>query len=242
MIRSAEEGTVFRDVRIAPSILSADFMRMASSIAQVEQAADWVHVDVMDGHFVPNLTIGVPFVEQLRDITDLPLDAHLMVGNPMREYPWFLEAGADVITMHAEAMSAEEVLVAAEEIHGAGRMIGIAIKPATPVAVLAPFIDVLDMVLVMSVEPGFSGQGYIAGSEERVAQVAALAAERAADVLIEVDGGINDATARLVTAAGADVLVCGNAFFKASDPACASARIREAATEAQRVAVDAQAR
>lgn len=225
---------MFQEIRIAPSILSGDFMNMASSIQQIESAAEWVHVDVMDGHFVPNITIGVPFTKQLRQITRYPIDAHLMVENPMREYPWFLEAGADYITMHAEVMAPEEVRKAAEDIHGHGAKIGISIKPKTSTDVLEPYLPLLDMVLVMSVEPGFSGQGYIEGSEEKVTEVVAMAEAAGCAPLIQVDGGISAKTAARVAAAGADVLVCGNAFFKAEDPVRAAEEIKAIAQTAQR--------
>lgn len=225
---------MFQEIRIAPSILSGDFMNMASSIQQIESAAEWVHVDVMDGHFVPNITIGVPFTKQLRQITTYPIDAHLMVENPMREYPWFLEAGADYITMHAEVMAPEEVRKAAEDIHGHGAKIGISIKPKTSTDVLEPYLPLLDMVLVMSVEPGFSGQGYIEGSEEKVTEVVAMAEAAGCAPLIQVDGGISAKTAARVAAAGADVLVCGNAFFKAEDPVRAAEEIKAIAQTAQR--------
>lgn len=209
---------MYSDIKIAPSILSGDFMDMASSIAQIEQSgAQWIHVDVMDGHFVPNLTIGVPFVAQLRRITDLPLDVHLMITNPLTQIPWFAEAGADIITFHMEAVDDDEAARAIEMIHAANIKAAIAVKPKTDPSVVEPFIEDVDMVLVMSVEPGFSGQSYIEGSQDKVARIAKMAAEHGVSPLIQVDGGISASTAPLVCAQGADVLVCGNAFFKADD-------------------------
>lgn len=208
------------EIIIAPSILSGNFMDMASSIRQVEDAgAQWVHVDVMDGHFVPNLTMGVPFVRQLHDITALPLDVHLMISNPLEQIPWFLDAGADSVTFHIEAVTVDEAHRAIELIHAAGKSAALSIKPATDPEVLEPFIEDVDMVLVMSVEPGFSGQSYIEGSEDKVARIAEMARAHHANPRIQVDGGISRTTAPLAMASGADTLVCGNAFFKAEDPA-----------------------
>ena len=225
---------MFESVKIAPSILSADFMNLGRDIALIEQAgAGFVHVDVMDGHFVPNLTMGVPVVKQLKRTTSLPLDVHLMISNPLEQLPWFLEAGADLVTVHAEALEAEELIQAMEIIHGAGALAAVSLKPKTSVDALAPIMDCVDMVLIMSVEPGFSGQSYISGSENKVAQVAEMA--RAAHVrpLIQVDGGIGMVTAPLVAAAGADVLVCGNAVYAAENPAQALADIAQCANEAR---------
>ena len=221
---------MFQPVKIAPSILSADFMNLERDIRMIERGgAGFVHVDVMDGHFVPNLTIGVPHVKQLSKITDLPLDVHLMIANPLEQLPWFIQAGADMITVHAETLEGQWLDRAIALIHEGGAKACVALKPNTPVEVIAPHIANLDMVLVMSVEPGFSGQSYIEGSEDKVAAVVELA--RAAgndDLLIEVDGGICLATAPKVVAAGADVLVCGNAVFAADDPEAAIKAIANA--------------
>ena len=219
---------MFKPVKIAPSILSANFMKLEDDIRMIERGgAGYVHVDVMDGHFVPNLTIGVPHVKQLKKITDLPLDIHLMISNPLEQLPWFIEAGGDMITVHAETLEGQWLDRAIELIHAEGAKACIAIKPKTPVDVLEPVIDKLDMVLVMSVEPGFSGQGYIEGSEDKVAAVAAMAKDCNPDLLIEVDGGIGMKTVERVCAAGADVIVCGNAVFAACDPEKAIAEIAD---------------
>ena len=217
---------MFQPVKIAPSILSADFMNLERDIRMIEQGgAGYVHVDVMDGHFVPNLTIGVPHVKQLKGITKLPLDVHLMISNPLEQLPWFIQAGADMITVHAETLEGQWLERAIQLIHEGGAKACVALKPNTPAEVLAQAIADLDMVLVMTVEPGFSGQGYIEGSEEKVAQVAKMASEAGNDaLLIEVDGGIGVKTVERVCAAGADVVVCGNAVFAAEDP---QAAIRE---------------
>lgn len=221
---------MFQPVKIAPSILSADFMNLERDICMIERGgAGFVHVDVMDGHFVPNLTIGVPHVKQLSKITDLPLDVHLMIANPLEQLPWFIQAGADMITVHAETLEGQWLDRAIALIHEGGAKACVALKPNTPVEVIAPHIADLDMVLVMSVEPGFSGQSYIEGSEDKVAAVVELArATGNGDLLIEVDGGIGLATAPKVVAAGADVLVCGNAVFAADDPEAAIKAIANA--------------
>ncbi len=231
---------MFQPVKIAPSILSADFMNLSRDISVIEQGgAGFVHVDVMDGHFVPNLTMGVPVVKQLKKITNLPLDVHLMISNPLDQLPWFLEAGADIVTVHAEACAGYQLERAVKLIHEAGAKAAASVKPRTPVEVLAPVMADLDMVLVMSVEPGFSGQSFIEGSDRKVARVVELARAVGAHPLIEVDGGIGVATAPLVAAAGADVLVCGNAVCGAADPAAAIADITRVAEAARTAALGA---
>jgi ribulose-phosphate 3-epimerase len=227
---------MFGDVRIAPSILSADFMNLERDIRMLEEGgADFVHVDVMDGHFVPNLTIGVPVVKQLKAITQLPLDVHLMISNPLIQIPWYLAAGADLVCFHVEALASdEEVFQCIRLIREAGARPALACKPDFPIERMAPFIPELDMVLVMSVFPGFSGQSYIEGSDDRVGAIAAFAQDANPDLLIEVDGGISAArTAGLVCAQGADVLVAGSGVFAAADPAQAISDIRAAGTAAQ---------
>jgi len=219
---------MFQPVKIAPSILSADFMNLERDIRMIERGgAGYVHVDVMDGHFVPNLTIGVPHVKQLAQITELPLDVHLMIANPLEQLPWFIQAGAHMLTVHAEVLEGQWLNRAISLIHDGGAKACIALKPDTSPDVLVGCIAELDMVLVMSVEPGFSGQGYIEGSEKKVARVAEMARECGNDgLLIQVDGGIGVKTAARVAAAGADVLVCGNAVFAAEDPEAAIGEIQ----------------
>lgn len=199
--------------KIAPSILSADFARLADGVAEAEAAgADWVHVDVMDGHFVPNLTIGPPVVAALRRVTDLPLDVHLMIDAPERYVEAFADAGADILTVHQEATSHLHRTIQA--IKHRGMRAGISLNPATPVSVLEEIITELDMVLVMSVNPGFGGQSFIPTSTAKIDKVRQLLrANRLDHVEIEVDGGIGPDTAGEVVAAGATVLVAGAAVF-----------------------------
>ena len=230
---------MFDRIIISPSILSADFMNLADEIASCEQAgADWLHVDVMDGHFVPNLTIGVPIVEQLKQISNLPLDIHLMISNPLVQLSWYLACKPDIVTFHWEALDPdspnEEARQAIDLCRGKGVRVGIALKPDTPVSVLADTISLWDMILVMSVYPGFSGQSYIPESADRVGEVARMAQEAGVKPLIQVDGGIGPATAAYVASQGADVLVAGNGVFKAPDRMQAVSDIRQIAQDAQR--------
>jgi ribulose-phosphate 3-epimerase len=225
----ADEGKarVNDKVLMAPSILSADFTRLGEAVALVEAAgADWIHVDVMDGHFVPNLTIGPPVVKALKRIAKAPLDVHLMIANPDDTVGWYLDAGADLVTVHAEACRDLSAVVRA--IRTAGARAGVSIKPQTPVETIAGVLADLDVVLVMSVEPGFGGQAFMPESLARIARIREMAGGIGADCAIEVDGGIDETTAPLVTAAGARMLVAGNAVFGAADPGAALRAIREA--------------
>lgn len=229
---------MFEAVRISPSILSADFMNMERDIRALENAgADWVHVDVMDGHFVPNLTLGVPFTAQLRKITKLPLDVHLMIDNPLTQLPWFIACEPDIITVHWEALDAQagQPAEAARSIREAGIKAGVALKPDTPIEVLADTIGLWDMVLVMSVYPGFSGQSYIEDTGPRIAALRTLCEQAGASPIVQVDGGIGIATSPKVCCEGADALVAGNAVFKSDDVARAIAEIRRAGEESRRV-------
>ena len=229
---------MFQNVRIAPSILSADFMNLGRDVRIIEEAgAGYVHVDVMDGHFVPNLTMGLPIIKQLRKATNLPLDVHLMISNPLEQLPWFLEAGCDVVSVHAETLDERGLERAVSIIQGAGAKASIALKPKTPVDVLAPLISQLDMVLVMSVEPGFSGQSFIEGSEAKIASVVAMAKEVNPGLLIEVDGGIGAQNVHRVCEVGADVIVCGNAVYAAQDPAAAIESIAAKGNAARELAL-----
>jgi ribulose-phosphate 3-epimerase len=200
-------------VKIAPSILSADFARLADGIGEAEAAgAEWIHVDVMDGHFVPNLTIGPPVVAAVRRVTQLPLDVHLMIAAPERLVDAFISAGADRITVHQEACVHLHRTV--EQIREGGALPGVALNPATPVGALDEILPYVDLVLVMTVNPGFGGQRYIPTSTEKVAAVRRRLDDRSLwSVELEVDGGIAPGTAGDVVAAGATVLVAGAAVF-----------------------------
>ena len=204
--------------RIAPSILSADFAALGSDIRMVEDAgAQLIHVDVMDGHFVPNITIGPPVVKAIRKATKLPLDVHLMISDPDKYVPAFVDAGADMLTVHVEATIHLDRLLNFIRSHKVG--VGVAINPATPVSTIEHVLELADMVLVMSVNPGFGGQKFIPYVVDKIRHVRQMIEVRKLQCAVEVDGGIDMDTLPAVVKAGADVLVAGSAIFRAPDPA-----------------------
>lgn len=203
-------------IKIAPSILSADFSQLANEIVKVEKAgADWIHIDVMDGHFVPNLTFGPPVVAAIRKVTKLPFDVHLMVSNPQDLIEPFVQAGADVITVHAETAPHLHRLIQA--IKDSGKKAGVSLNPSTPLSAIEEVLSDVDMILIMSVNPGYGGQKFIPGAVDKIARLKALVDQRNLTVDIQVDGGINAVTARQVVAAGANILVAGSAVYGAQD-------------------------
>ena len=207
------------EFKLSPSILSADFSNLQLALDQCRDGgAPWIHVDVMDNQFVPNLTIGPPVVNSLRFKTEKILDVHMMVVEPEKLVEPFAKAGADIITFHIEATSDPQGVI--DLIRSTGKEVGISLKPSTPISTIEPYFDQIDLILVMSVDPGFGGQGYIEGSTERIKEIKQRLIEQCLQdrVLIEVDGGIKLHNAREVVDAGADVLVAGSAIFGTDDP------------------------
>ena len=206
--------------KIAPSILSADFANLERDIHNIEQmGADWVHVDVMDGIFVPNISIGIPVVKALRPVTDLPLDVHLMIDRPIRYVEEFVKAGADWLTIHVEADQPQNTLAALDKIRELGCKAAISLKPRTPVEAAIPYLEKCDMILVMTVEPGFGGQKFMADMMPKIRQLREWLDDINPDCIIEVDGGVDANTHIVCKEHGAEVLVAGSAYFKAEDRA-----------------------
>lgn len=202
------------NVIVSPSILSADFANLERDIKRVEQAgADWLHIDVMDGHFVPNITIGVPVTASIKRITELPLDVHLMIENPEKYVEPFVNAGADILTFHYEAVLPDKVQQLIEYIKSFGIKAGMSIKPKTQVEEIAKYLSMPDMLLIMTVEPGFGGQKFMPDCAEKIKSVR----EIAPDIIIQVDGGINAETGKICKNFGANSLVAGNYIYKSTD-------------------------
>lgn len=239
-----------KPIQISPSLLSADFLNLERDVkilTESNEPPEWLHIDVMDGHFVPNLTIGPPFVKALKRITEVPLDVHLMIDNPAEQLDWYLDAGASALTIHLEAArrgaaggtkgssatikelredETQAVRTMLERIRAAGCKAGLAINPLSPVSLLLPFYTGLDLVLLMSVHPGFGGQSFIPESLARLEEIKGEAEAHCADILLEVDGGIDADTAVAATLAGANMLVAGNAIYGQTDPVAAMQAIR----------------
>jgi len=214
-------------LKIAPSILAADFDRLGEEVEDIRRSgADLVHFDVMDGLFVPNISIGIPVLESLRRETTLPIDVHLMVDRPIRFARTFCVSGADHVTVHVEADTVEANLKAIEQIHAMGKTAGISLKPGTPALAAEPFLKVSDMILVMTVEPGFGGQSFMTDMLPKITALRQRLDEVNPACDIEVDGGINAQTAALVRRAGANVLVAGSFVFSSADRAAAIAALR----------------
>jgi ribulose-phosphate 3-epimerase len=218
-----------RNVKIAPSLLSGDFARLADESARMKSAgADWLHLDVMDGHFVPNLTIGLPVVEALVKVSPIPLDAHLMIEDPDRWAPMYAEAGCQSVTFHIEA--AHEPRALSRALRAAGARAGMAVKPRTDFAPYAELLPELDMVLVMTVEPGFGGQSFMADQMPKVRQVREAVRRHGGEIWIQVDGGVSADTIEQCAEAGADVFVAGSAVYGAEDAAAAVDELRALVT------------
>ena len=216
-------------IKVAPSILAADFARLGEEIEDVRRAgADMLHFDVMDGLFVPNISFGIPVLQSLRRSTDMFLDVHLMIDRPLRYAERFCEAGADLVNVHVEADSPENIRAALEKVHACGKKAGITLKPATPAEAAAPYLELADLVLVMTVEPGFGGQSFMTDMLDKLRRVRAMLDAVNPACELEVDGGVNAQTAALCADAGASVLVAGSAVFGKPDRAAAIAALKQA--------------
>lgn len=216
-------------IKIAPSILSADFCKLGDEIEEIKAGgANYVHIDVMDGIFVPNISIGIPVVQSVRKHTDMFLDVHLMIDRPHRYVAQFCDAGADLVVFHVEADQPQDLLTAIQAVKEHGKKVGLSVKPKTPAEVLIPYLPLLDLVLVMTVEPGFGGQSFMADQLPKIARLRAMIDATNPSCELEVDGGIDVKTSPLVKQAGANVLVAGSAVFRQMDRSAAIHSIRNA--------------
>ena len=212
-------------IKIAPSILSADFANLERDIRRISDA-DYVHVDVMDGVFVPNISIGIPVVQSIRKVTEMPLDVHLMIVEPVRYVEQFCDAGADLVTIHVEADTEENIQAAIDKIHAKGKKAGVVVKPKTPAEAVLPFLKKVELIMVMTVEPGFGGQKFMADMMPKVTAIRRLIDQQNPACELEVDGGVAPDTCRVCIDAGANVLVAGSAVYKAADIPARIAELR----------------